>query len=488
MNKKIVINLFVGIALVLLLVSIFVFGDKISPDNVGEAYAWEQFTKAILIVLIAIVIIRLILLALIRPIEEKRGMKISGLFKDAIAVVILSIGAVVIIRNIYGESVFGMLSVMAGSGVVIGIAAKNFLEEVIAGIIIDFQNDFRVGDWVKFPDGSIAQIIKTKITSVSLITADETLLHVSNTTFTNQPMINLNKPQTAFYSSLNVVLDHDVPIERARRILYAASCSAEGVYEQTVLVVAEGVQQIGILFGIYFKIPNQDVWLEVKHQVISSIIKALHEHKLKVCEISGQFKIQNIDHASLGTHYDKLKVPEVTSESTTLKLSGLLKDCSESLQKHFANRMEKIIFKSGEVIVSQGEEGDTMFIIAEGIVDVIVSVSAVDSDGQLLEAKQSVANLVDGDYFGEMSLLCGEKRNATVIAKTDVVVYMVRRGTVKSFVQEYPDFARKLSVSIIERKAENEAMRSNAIDQMTVDKKNETVSQFMAAFKNFLGV
>jgi CRP/FNR family transcriptional regulator, cyclic AMP receptor protein len=74
--------------------------------------------------------------------------------------------------------------------------------------------------------------------------------------------------------------------------------------------------------------------------------------------------------------------------------------------------MQTIKFKAGDTILTEGEEGDTAFLIVDGKVEVFLGVGA--------KAK-SVGTLGDGEVFGEMSLIEPGPRSATVRAVTDVL-------------------------------------------------------------------
>jgi CRP-like cAMP-binding protein len=207
----------------------------------------------------------------------------------------------------------------------------------------------------------------------------------------------------------------------------------------------------------------------------------LHRHDLRVCELSGQYNIVNIDANAVRKFNDAY----VTDEQSALKLSGLLKNCTQEVQKQFAKDMKKLIFKAGETICSQGEVGDTMYIIAEGVVNVIVEVSTDDKHGKKKSSAEVVTFLSDGDYFGEMALLCGDERNATIVAKTNVVLYEISRATVRTFVAKLPDFAKKLSTAIVERNKSTQSARSEAIKSLNA--RDGSISELMSAFKVFLG-
>ena len=480
MDKKSIRLLAIGVLSILLLVIGYIFSDHISEKNLGVDYDYERVIRSFIVILISVIVIRMLFLAIINPFEKRNNQKIPSILKYVIGVLVLLLSTIFIVTNIYSQSALIIFVGLGASGLGIAFIAQDFLKELFAGVTIAFQNDFRVGDWVKFPDGTIGRIIKTKLSGVDLRLLDDTQLYVGNTAITDQAMINLNQPSPSFFTGLNILLEHDIPIERARRILYSAVINVEGLASKDILVVADNIQQNGVLFSVFFKIPSFDVLREIKHRVISSIVRHLHKYDLKVCEISGQYEIKDID-VKFKKNFDD---QYVTDKLTALKFSGLLKNCTKEVQEQFANRMEKLYFKKGDLICNQGDTGETMFIIAEGVVNVSINISVVEKNGETKSSSNIVATLSEGDYFGEMALLCGEKRTANIIAKTDVVLYEVNRETIKTFMKQYTDFAKQLSTAIIERNSQNEIAKTEAIDEL--NKKEDEISEFMKAFKTFL--
>jgi CRP-like cAMP-binding protein len=63
----------------------------------------------------------------------------------------------------------------------------------------------------------------------------------------------------------------------------------------------------------------------------------------------------------------------------------------------------------------------------------------------VLGASKQVAMLGEGEFFGEMSLMTGALRTATVVAKTDVECYVVDKEAFQEIVQEKPDLAGTIS-------------------------------------------
>ncbi|MFC1606918.1 Crp/Fnr family transcriptional regulator [Candidatus Latescibacterota bacterium] len=89
-----------------------------------------------------------------------------------------------------------------------------------------------------------------------------------------------------------------------------------------------------------------------------------------------------------------------------------------------------------QVILLEEEEGDTLFIILQGK----VKVSSYSESGK----EVIFCILGSGDFFGDMSLLDGKPRSASVIAVEDTEIQLIRRSDFFNIISEYPGIAMKL--------------------------------------------
>ena len=90
-------------------------------------------------------------------------------------------------------------------------------------------------------------------------------------------------------------------------------------------------------------------------------------------------------------------------------------------------------FSSGEAVISEGDEAESMFFVLEGRLQVIKNYRTMD--------ERYVASLKSGDLFGEMALFLREPRSATVVAVGDVTVIEIHRNTVVEFLHRNPENA-----------------------------------------------
>jgi voltage-gated potassium channel len=88
---------------------------------------------------------------------------------------------------------------------------------------------------------------------------------------------------------------------------------------------------------------------------------------------------------------------------------------------------------AGEEIVRKGEVGDEMYVISRG------SAEVVDGAGKVIKT------LGEGDFFGELALLCDQPRSATVRAATPCDLFVLKQGDFKRALKEYPQFAESVN-------------------------------------------
>jgi len=205
-----------------------------------------------------------------------------------------------------------------------------------------------------------------------------------------------------------------------------------------------------------------------------------------VINVMQQLKQAGITPVFLRQDFVATPQPEVHIDETAMKLKLLSKvDFLASLQKaeinNLAGNLKERNFMGGESIVKQGDPGDSMFIIAEGLVYVNV---------YFPEEEESVkmSQLTAGNFFGEMCLLTGEPRAATITAATDVLLYEITKDTMAELLQNRPVIAGKISEIIAKyRKSTQEVKEKLAYSEQEEDSGNLT-AQLLGKIKHFFGI
>jgi len=131
------------------------------------------------------------------------------------------------------------------------------------------------------------------------------------------------------------------------------------------------------------------------------------------------------------------------SIDTTLAKIPLFKECTKKELQAVSRLVTPIQVKAGKVLTKEGDAGREFMIIASGT-------ATVRRKGRKL------ASLGPGDFFGELALLAGVPRTATVIADTDMVVEALNRAEFATLLDESPSIARKVLSAVAKRTYDNE--------------------------------
>jgi len=114
---------------------------------------------------------------------------------------------------------------------------------------------------------------------------------------------------------------------------------------------------------------------------------------------------------------------------------GLFSKCTARQRRTIARHAQIAELKAGVDLIKEGEPGDALFVILEGE-------AVVHHDGVELD------RVGPGAYFGEMAILDGEPRSATVVAETDVKVAVIGIRMFRTMLREFSDLAEQLLIAL----------------------------------------
>jgi len=220
----------------------------------------------------------------------------------------------------------------------------------------------------------------------------------------------------------------------------------------------------------------------VAHVVVSKFCDSLPLYRqaqmLKRQGITIPFPIRTL-------HVERKKarpVQEDQAEAMSILRGERLFEClSEDQLNQMVNQARLKLFGRGEPVIEEGAAGDSMFVMLRGAANVFVSKNG---------SRIRVATLGEGDCFGEMSLLTGEKRSATVRADGDCYVMEISKDVMANVVRDAPECLKQLSELLAKRKMETEGilkdLASSSADQAA--KQREYTATFLKRLKTFFAL
>lgn len=385
-----------------------------------------------------------------------------------------------IISRVFNESVTSFWAASGALGVVIGLALRNLIMDTFSGLALQLEAPFRAGDWISVHTRMgefLGRVEDTNWRTTRLWRTDRSTIVIPNSYITNTVMVNLTNPDPIGRFEIEFTLDYKVPYERAIRILTAAMIDSIGdkgpLADPKPKVRLNGIGTYGLTYlGRYYLRPEQVTPSKARNTIYANVVEHLKRAGLTMAYPKQDIFLASMPWRQQNWEYNK-------DRARLLSQVGLFTDLNASEHEYLAKHCELIELKPGDSVIHQGEEGSSMFILGEGLLDVYIKLP--DSENPV-----NIARLTPGSFFGEKSLLTGEPRSATITAVTVAIVCRISSNSMHELFKEKPDVAETLARTVAKREIENNAKFSELSAQEKEDAMRSTAGSFLQKIKNFL--
>jgi small-conductance mechanosensitive channel/CRP-like cAMP-binding protein len=425
-------------ALFLLLAGVVLFLEEAVPDSLAKSL------PAMAVLFLYASISRSVFLMVVGALHRAFQITFPKIFLDVVmGLVYLAIGyAALIIAEAKPENIVAGSAVIS---VVLGLALQSTLGNAFAGLAIQLQQPFEIGDWIQFDDKRehIGKVRESNWRATTVVTLDEVEIVIPNNKLAELPLTNFNRPERWARRSIYFVCPYSVPPREVQRIVLEAIAGSFGVLETPApSIVTNTFNERGIEYWLRFFTLELDRRDGVDGGVRDRIWYALDRHGITmpvaVHDVTWQQKTSETEQA--------LADREIGRRETVLRSVPLFRDLpgDAMLRLAGASRIER--YMAGETIIRQGDEGSELFVVVSGEAAVSAR-GAGDQDAHL-------QTLGPGAFFGEMSLLAGDRRAATVRAAGDCELVVIGKPAMAAVFQHQPEFIQEIIKIVAARQAE----------------------------------
>jgi small-conductance mechanosensitive channel len=354
---------------------------------------------------------------------------------------ILLLGVFIALEYFYGQTVKGLLIGPGIAAVVIGFAMQDSLGNIISGIALQAGRPYSHGDWLQI-DGRYAEVIEVNWRATRLRTNDDVVIEIPHRQMASQTIVNLNRPTRRHAMRISIGLDYSAPPSRVKDVLLHATNNAKGVApEPKPKVYLKNFGDSSIEYEIKFWLDNHLYYYDVCDSIRTNVWYSLQRHGIKIPFPTRTLQIER----PTRTHEEQVH----STARLILRQQPIFKSFTDEQLDALLPRGQISKFGGGEKVIEQGANGDSMFILVKGEANVVMNRNGMES---------LVASLSSGDCFGEMSLLTGEKRSASVIAHSDCEVVEIGKPILANSLKENPELVTKLSELLARRQMENDGI------------------------------
>ncbi len=363
------------------------------------------------------------------------------------------------------------LAVIAGVlGIGFGFGFQLLASNFISGLAILLEQPIKVGDFIEV-DSLLGTVEKIAIRSTVIRTNDGLFVIVPNNRFIEKNVVNwsyrnpnsrIHIPVTVAYGS-DTVLVTEALLAAARqdeRVLVYPSPSvwfkrfAESAYEFELLAWINRPQDFdpiksALNFLIEHELRQRGIEMPFPQRELHIRNPAALRQVLQLDQPS-----QIIDHQR--PDFRDLPRPRSPMDARQQTLSSLLRQviyfqqCSDSDLRMLIERGYQKFFVAGQVIFREQEAGNTFYIILSGAVEVF---SEQLEQANMIKNNPTgiIAILSTGDFFGEISLLTGLPRSATIRAREDTALFVVDHNALQVLLQEHKGLAETIAAALVQR-------------------------------------
>ena len=324
------------------------------------------------------------------------------------------------------------LTTSAVGAVVIGFALQDTLGNTFAGLAIQVEKPFRVDQWVSI--GSFeGRVVEITWRATRLRTKNGDAVIVPNNIVSKEAITNFSEPAGPTRLFVEVGASYQAAPNDVKAVIARALHDAElvlAVPAPEVVVADFGASAISYKIKFWVADYGQDDL--ARDQVRTGVYYAFRRAGIEI-----PFPIQ--------VTYRAPKAAALVSDADRvawIEAVDLFQPLTAADRAMLAGASRDRLYGAGQTVVRQSETGDSMFVVGRGSVRVTILPGATE-----------VATIAAGGYFGEMSLLTGQPRTASVSAIADCVLLEISAADFRRIALAQPAVVEQVTAVVAERQA-----------------------------------
>jgi small-conductance mechanosensitive channel/CRP-like cAMP-binding protein len=372
-----------------------------------------------------------------------------------------------------GYVVWGMLrlshagldlgSIVTTSAVITAIIAFSLQEtlgNIFGGATLQLENSIHVGDWIKTGDVS-GRVVDIRWRSTLVETRNWETVVIPNSVLMKDKFTILGRRAgeplqwrrwVRFNARFGISPGHVIQtVESALRRAHIPHVATEPPPNCVAMELSGNTVQYAVRYWLTDPAADDPTDSDVRERVFAAFRRAgiefaFEEHVVHVVQ-SGEAEDA------------RARRQELDRRLAVLRGIELFAGCSDAELATLAGHLVHAPFVAGEILTRQGDTAHWLYLVVSGEVEVVI-----DAPGGHSRSLGVIRGGDAGAFFGEMGLLTGAPRTATIVARSDVECYRLDKEGLERTLQARPAIAEEISTVMAQRKADLVAVRTE-LDQ-----------------------
>ena len=351
------------------------------------------------------------------------------------------LGVALITLRAAGVEPGSLLATSALLTAVLGLSLQDTLGNMFAGLAIQAERPFQVGDWIQY-DASpehVGEVTEINWRATRILTLDRVVVTVPNGALAKSSILNFSRPEAVTRRTTTIFGPYQVSPDRVKTALIQAAQETPGVLRvPPVTVMTRGFGERGVEYSVRFFINNFR-----EREIILGLVNERLWYALARLNVAIPVPRRSIEIEQLSDERAQKRLEaDARRRLQVLEHVDFLKPLPQKLLIELAETAELRLYAPGEYIIHQGEAGEEMFIIERGKVGVVL---------ERVRSETHVAELTPGQCFGEMSVMTGEPRTASIRALVETEVMAVGKDAFKKIIEQNEPVLEEISEILAQR-------------------------------------
>ncbi len=375
------------------------------------------------------------------------------LLRQLVSLLLFGLVLGILFQVLLSANLAALLTTSAIITAVLGLALQETLGNFFSGLALALERTVQVGDMIRAGE-TIGLVEQLSWRGIKLRTMEGNSLIVPNILASRERLEVFRRGHLPMARLLRVGLEYGASPAHARASLEAAIRDLPGlaVHPSPIAYVA-AFADYAVVYELRYWLEDYARYLEIDSRVRERVWYNLQREGLVIAYPL----IRQFQYAA-----GPLKAPvENDFVDAAIAKSDLFAPLSAAERQKLAEGSVQRRYAEGETVVHEGDATSSMFLIARGRVGI-----SVHGEGG---TSQKLAALDAGSSFGEISLLTGEPRLATVRAITEATLVEIGKATVAPILEANPSLVEKLDRIILERRRHTARERRDSRDAVSND-------------------
>jgi len=404
-------------------------------------------------VLIGVVLIRLGTIFAFRVLLRMARLEPARIVEDLVTAGLYVAWALTWLR-LAGVDLAGLVATSAVITAVLAFSMQETLGNVLGGLVLQLDRSIRLGDWMRVEQVS-GRVVEIGWRHTAIVTRDRETVIVPNGWLMKNRFTVLGargEASAAWRRWVRISVDLASPPGEVCRVLEETvrNASIPGICEEPGpdAVLLDLSARSG-LYAVRYWLSDFARDDPTDSNVRLHLVAALARHGMKLgVPFTEQLEVRDDE-----AHRSAVLARERARRLEALSRVEIFATLSAEERDTLADHLVRAPFVAGDVMTRQGAVAHWLYLVIAGEADVWA-----ERDG----TRTRISSLGPGSVFGEMGMMTGAPRQATVTARTDVDCYRLDKSGFGSIIKARPDIAGEISRVLAARGAELQAKSAAA--------------------------